>query len=497
MKPGLIIGTVAKPVVAFAVLACSHSLTLAQEWAPPQCGDAGCASEGCDDGEFGCGNRLDLQAIFGEIAGDESIFSSLKNVDVGGITYSAGGELRHRFMNEANRLRPPGGNAEYSLWRFTPHLKVQFNDRVGAFVEGIDASAFQEGDVPYSPLPIDVNRLDFLRYYAEFTLFKDEHSSLKYRYGRQFLKYGSQRLLSPLAWSNTFRNFEGHKLMYQGGDWAVDGFLMSSVNGAAGGSGFGITSADSADNNRTISGVYSTYSGLEHSKLDLYWLYFDEKNPAANRQDGSRHTFGARLGGSKAIKECDKVVGTWAWDMEGAYQFGGDNFTNLNSDVSAGMLTANVGYTFNNLKWKPGIKGFYYWGSGSDQTGGGNDNNTFFTLYPLGHAYWGLIDNFSGQNLQDVGATFSLNPHKKLALSASYHFFTKANDNDQTYNIAGAPLGGIGGNGEIGQELDLLATIPVSKNFNVQTGYFWFFYGDEFAGQDDARQFYVQTTWKF
>ncbi|MEP3478982.1 MAG: alginate export family protein [Fuerstiella sp.] len=488
--------TGAKPFMVLVAMVCASSLTVAQDWMSTECGDAGCGTEGCVGSDSDQSNRIDVEAIFNGLAGDDSVFGSLKNLEAGGITYSVGGELRHRFMNEANRLRPPGGNAEYSLWRFTPHLKVQFSDRVGAFVEGIDASAFQEGDDPYSPLPIDVNRLDFLRYYAEFTLFSDETSSLKYRYGRQFLKYGSQRLLSPLGWSNTFRNFEGHKLMYKSGDWAVDGFLMSSVNGAAGGSGFGITSLDSADNNRQISGVYSTYSGLENSKLDLYWLYFDEGNAAANRQDGHRHTLGARLGGSKPVKECDKVIGTWSWDFEGAYQFGGDNFASTNSDVSAGMLSANVGYTFNNLKWTPSIKGFYYWGSGSDQTGG-NDNNTFFTLYPLGHAYWGLIDNFSGQNLQDVGATFSVKPHKKLSLSASYHFFTKANDNDFTYNIAGAPLGTIGGNGEIGQELDLLATIPVTKNFNIQTGYFWFFYGDEFAARDDARQFYVQTTLKF
>ena len=81
------------------------------------------------------------------------------------------------------------------------------------FVEGIDASAWQEGDAPYARVPIDVNRFDFLRYYGEITLIKEKDSSLNYRYGRQFLKYGGQRLLSPLAWSNTFRNFEGHKLV--------------------------------------------------------------------------------------------------------------------------------------------------------------------------------------------------------------------------------------------------------------------------------------------
>ncbi len=231
------------------------------------------------------GNQsLDLHALFNELAGDESIFDALKNKKIGGMTYSVGGELRHRFMNEVNRLRPPGGNAEYSLWRFTPYMKIQFSDRVGAFVEGIDASEYTEGAVPYTPVPIDVNRMDFLRYYAEFTLMSDKNSSLKYRYGRQFLKYGGQRLLSPQAWSNTFRNFEGHKLIYTGTDWDIDAFRMTSVNGAAGGAGFGPTSLDSADNDRTISGVYTTYKGLEDSTVDFYWLYFDEDNAQVNRQ---------------------------------------------------------------------------------------------------------------------------------------------------------------------------------------------------------------------
>ncbi len=442
---------------------------------------------------------LDLRALFDDVAGDDSIFSGLKNQKAGDLTYSVGGELRHRFMNEDNRLRPAGGNAEYSLWRFTPHMKLQYN-RVGAFVEAIDASAWQEGDAAYSRAPIDVNRLDFLRYYADIKLYDECGTSVTYRYGRQFLKYGGQRLLSPLAWSNTFRNFEGHKLMYASSDWNVDAFMMKSVNAAAGGSGFGASSMDSADEDRWMSGVYSTYSGLENTSVDLYWLYSNEINANAARMDGERHTIGTRLAGKQPIKECGNVVGTWEWDFEAAYQFGNDQFGSAeNRDVNAGMATAVVGYTFNEATWSPGIKGFYYWSSGdSDPTSG--DINTFYTMYPLGHAYWGLIDNFSGQNLQDTGLTFSVKPHKKLSLAASYHLFNKSNSNGNVWNIVGAPISSAA-TSSIGQELDIVATIPVSKNFNVQAGYFWFFYGDAINGgaaaRDDARQFYLQTSWKF
>lgn len=443
--------------------------------------------------------ELDVRELVDSVAGDDSVFTALKNQQSGDFTYSVGGELRHRFMNEDNRLRPPGGNAEYSLWRFTPHLKLQYN-RLGGFIEAIDASAWQEGDSPYTRVGIDVNRLDFLRYYADIKLVEQSETTLNYRYGRQFLKYGGQRLLSPLGWSNTFRNFEGHKLLYKSGDWSADAFMMKSVNAAAGGSGFGVTSLDSADEDRWISGLYTSYSGLQNGTLDLYWIYSNEKNSSAARMDGERHTIGTRFAGSRAIKECDDVVGTWTWDFEGAYQFGNDQFGSaVNRDVSAGMATAVVGYTFNEVTWSPGIRGFYYWSSGdNDPTTG--DINTFYTIYPLGHAYWGLIDNFSGQNLQDAGFTLSLKPHSKLSLAASYHTFHKSQSSGNVWNIVGAPIASAG-TGSIGQELDLVATIPVSKNFNIQAGYFWFFYGDAINGspaaRPDARQFYLQTSWKF
>jgi hypothetical protein len=47
------------------------------------------------------------------------------------------------------------------------------------------------------------------------------------------------------------------------------------------------------------------------------------------------------------------------------------------------------------------------YGSGDDDPTDG-DNNTVSTLYPLGHAYWGIIDNLNGQNLLDYSLQGSL-----------------------------------------------------------------------------------------
>ncbi|APZ91070.1 alginate export family protein [Fuerstiella marisgermanici] len=459
------------------------------------CGDVcgeGCTTSGCVGDTF---NAIDW------LHGERSLFDGINKKDENGWSYSVGAQLRHRYMDESDRLRPGGpGDSTYHLWRFTPNLKVSYGDTFETFVEAIDASAFGY-DAPLSPLGIDENRADLLQAYVDLKIADIEGGgSVKYRYGRQLLKYGSQHLLSPLAWSNTFRNFEGHKVMYSGSDWNVDGFHLNSVNNAAGGIARP-TSFDHADQSRTISGVYSTYKGMENQTLDLYWLWFQEDERVANRMGGDRHTIGARLAGNQAVKECDQVVGTWNWDFEGAWQFGKDDFlTGANQDVNAGFFSAMSGYTFNQATWSPTISGLFYWGSGDSDPADG-EINTFYSLYPLGHAYWGIIDNFSGQNLLDFGITASVKPSEKLTLLAAWHAFRAAKTGDNLYNIAGAPFAMAPGERDLGTEVDLVGTYTFSKNLNTQVGYSWFFYGDAvdrsaFA-RPDASQFYVQTTLSF
>ena len=54
-------------------------------------------------------------------------------------------------------------------------------------------------DAPYSLTVLDINRTDILQMYAELNLGAVFAGNLKYRYGRQCLQYGSQRLLSTLG----------------------------------------------------------------------------------------------------------------------------------------------------------------------------------------------------------------------------------------------------------------------------------------------------------
>ncbi|MBC7967884.1 MAG: hypothetical protein H7Z17_18385, partial [Fuerstia sp.] len=105
----------------------------------PGCGEAGC---GEDVDCLGCNYKvLDLHKLFDSVAGDKPVFPCLKDQKAGGLKYSAGAELRYRYMNEQNRLRPGGpGHSAYDLWRFTPYVQANYNDFIGGYVQAIDAS---------------------------------------------------------------------------------------------------------------------------------------------------------------------------------------------------------------------------------------------------------------------------------------------------------------------------------------------------------------------
>jgi hypothetical protein len=432
---------------------------------------------------------------------DDPWFPGLKSQDLfEGWTYTAGMEVRSRHMDERNRLRPAGETTRdiYHLTRFAPFVELK-HENVTLYVQGIDAASF---DHELPPVVIDVNRADLLQYYADFNLYDFENGSLRLKAGRQFLQYGSQHLVSNLAWGNTYRNFEGLKLYYSSEAWSIDAFVMKPVNGATVPSQLRPYSSDAPDSSQTFSGVYATLKQLPLGSLDLYWLWLYEDNDVPARLDGNRHTVGARYFGTAPLFDGKAVSANW--DAEAAWQ-GGEDVVGAGprESVSAAFMSVLAGVTLNEVPWTPNFAVCAFFGSGDDDPTD-NDNNTFSTLYPLGHAYWGQIDNFNGSNLVDYGPQVTVKPTKRLSLATQYHFFEKDSTRDFVWNVAGASLGNLTtSERRLGQELDFVATMQFNKNLQMQAGYLWFWYDQAVSGnagipqRDDAQQFYLMTTWNF
>src|SRR6187397_1802880 len=90
----------------------------------------------------------------------------------------------------------------------------------------IDASM---GNNPLTTTGIDVNRWDLQNLLVDLKIAERDDKPVYLRVGRQELLYGSQRLVSPLDWANTRRNFEGVTFLYKGTDWNIDAFLTHPI----------------------------------------------------------------------------------------------------------------------------------------------------------------------------------------------------------------------------------------------------------------------------
>ena len=147
-------------------------------------------------------------------------------------TVDIGGQIRERYHHERGMGRVPNASvprfqstdADFVLSRARLYSNWKVCDNLRFYCEGIYADVTDDGG-QYAPRPIDDNFGDLLNCFVDVGL----TDNLKARVGRQELLYGNQRLVSPLDWANTRRTFDGAKLLYQNGDWAVDSFYTQYV----------------------------------------------------------------------------------------------------------------------------------------------------------------------------------------------------------------------------------------------------------------------------
>lgn len=410
------------------------------------------------------------------------------------LEISTGGELRHRFMNENNRLRPgPPVHVRYQLWRWRHYVDAKIsNFRV--YGELLEAESF-DNDAP--DLVIDMNAWDLQNLFFDWMFHEGDLGKHTFRYGREELLFGRQRLVSPLDWGNTRRNFQGYHYLLKGDDFSFDGFAVNPVNTAAGYGDifFNDHGFDQPNYNVWFSGTYYTYTGWKDTVLDLYWLALNTNSQAFPRPQMHRNTFGTRWAHLAPVTDnAGQDVRVWDLEFEGGVQAGAE----LDKSVIAGFATGVIGHTWKKPRSTPRVSGLFYYGSGTVDRAG--SNNTFNVFFPLGHAYWALSDNLSGQNLLDYCLQFDMKPTEKTAFTSAVHWFQLASGQDTAYNVATFPVGKPGNGRDLGSALDLYGYYYFNPNFDIQIGNSWFWYGEYIertVPRGDATQFYVQTSLRY
>jgi hypothetical protein len=385
---------------------------------------------------------------------ERTLVEKLKRIAVTDcVTFSTGGQFWIRFMNERNSRLTQTVNS-YSLCRARAFGDLMIGDRVRVFGEFIWADIFDE---TLPPLPVDINRGDFLNLFVDVKLFECGGNPVFARVGRQELLLGSQRLVSTLDWANVRRTFDGARLMSRGEKWDFDLFYSAFVPANP-------NALDQLDEDRQFGGAWTTYRPQKGHFLDVYYLYYDNSKDVLQqdivRAPASVHTIGTRYAGDR---------NGLLWEYELALQMGEQNGENL----IAGAATAGVGRHFEDAFWKPTLWAYYDYASGDPNPAAG-DVNTFNQLYPFGHYYLGWIDLVGRQNLHDANAHLFFYPQPWLTVWLQYHHFWLNHSRDALYNAGGVayrrdPTGAAGTN--VGDEIDIVLNFHLARNTDILLGY--------------------------
>lgn len=415
-------------------------------------------------------------------AGD--FWDPIKFIPIGDEAYlTIGGQVRERYeyFSDLNFGSGTQDHNGYYLTRLQLSGDLHLNNALRFYVEG--RSAMIDGRSG-GPRGSDADEIDLDQAFVDLKLplFTGEKDSSTIRFGRQYLIYGAQRLISPSDWGNARRTFEGVRIMNKIGDHQLDFILVRPVTVSG-------PRLNNGDGNQTFYGVYDSISLPQvfdksaGTKLEGYFLVLNQQADASRKYDADTYTLGARFASTPR---------PWDFDSEVDYQFG-----NVGSDhFDAFSLAIEAGYTFDTALSPRVSLGLDY------------ATKDFNALFPSGHTYFGYIDAIGRRNIIDlhpglqIGLVKDQQFAKNIGLRIDYHMFWRADSDSAVYNSGGSVLRADNGSDArfIGSEIDLLLTWQIDRHLMWNIGYSHFFPGDfisQTGASDDIDMFYTTLQYMF
>jgi hypothetical protein len=317
---------------------------------------------------------------------------------------SLGGEARYEYVdfNNEDWGRLNIGHNNFFLQRYDLHADVHLGKTFRVFAQL--RSALQDGRIN-GPRGIDEDQLNVQNLFLDVNLYQKEDKKLTIRAGRQELDYGSGRLISVREGPNARLYFTGAKIMYSSARFSIDGFAMMADTVYKG------VFDNKMSKQINLWGAYSKIIFPKAGNLDLYYLGINRKESLFEEgiAPEKRHTIGTRFW---------KYGGGFIYNLEAAYQFGSFGSGNIN----AWTASADLGYSFENIKFKPTINLRNDYISGDQNQGNGN-LQTFNPLYPKG-GYFGFSPQVGPVNLIDIHpyATMDLLPQLKMQVDVVFNW---------------------------------------------------------------------------
>lgn len=393
-----------------------------------------------------------------------------------------GGELRAEYGGKINEdwIKDQGFNYSF-LQRYSIYTDIHMGDRLRFFAQ---LNSGLENGSKYGPAPVDEDQLAVQNLFAEYRILKDTTHQLAIRIGRQEINYGSGRLISVREGTTVRQYFTGAKLMYATPRFTLDAFVLEAdeVN-------FGVFD-NRPSHQANLWGAYSNLNIQKGGNFDFYYLGI--RRDGAEFEEGIekeiRHTLATRYG---------KSGGGFIYNLEAAYQFG--KFGKGNID--AWTMAIELGYTFEQIKFKPSINLRNDYISG-DQKAGDGKLQTFNPLYPKG-GYFGFNPLIGPANLIDLHPYLTLSLTDKLSMQADVVFNWRYAPGDGIYRPGGNfnTAGSISDHRFIGTTYLLSADYKFNNNLSFSCGGQYFrvgnFIKDIVPLWDDSQFFNAQVSYKF
>jgi len=398
------------------------------------------------------------------------------------IYLTLGGELRYEYGGKINEdwIRDQGYNASF-LQRYSVYADLHTGNNLRFFAQ---LNSGLENGSKYGPAPVDEDQLAVQNLFAEVNLLKNDHHTLAFRVGRQEMNYGSGRLISVREGTTVRQYFTGAKAMYTSGRFAVDAFVMEADEVNPG------VFDNRPSHQANLWGAYANLNIAGGGNFDFYYLGSRRDN--AEFEEGSakemRHTVATRYW---------KSGGGFIYNLEAAYQFGEFGEGNINAWTAA----IDIGYTFEQLKFKPSLNLRNDYISGDQKAGDGN-LQTFNPLYPKG-GYFGFNPLIGPSNLIDLHPYLVMTMSEKLSLQADVVLNWRYAKGDGIYRPSGNfnTAGSVSDQRFIGTAYLLSADYRFNSMLSASVGGQYFkvgsFIKDIVNPAADSRFFNIQISYKF
>ncbi|HFE46718.1 MAG TPA: hypothetical protein ENJ18_14680 [Nannocystis exedens] len=355
---------------------------------------------------------------------------------------------------------PAPGDRQHNIYQ---RVRVGLLGAVGPVRAFIQVSDVREWGFETSTVSNQAN-IDLYQGYLEIQSSKGGKKG-GLRVGRQMLQVGSSRLIGARIWNSVGQSFDALRAYGSLGRFSADlGLMMLSR-----------PQVFTAGEQIQTRGSYAAYLQLRADlwpqlAIETLTIGLSERpTPSATTLERDIITSGLRLVG-------DPLRGVH-YDIEAYGQFG----QNLGLRHRAWALVSELAYT-SESKLRPGGYLRYHYASGQGCTGtpdegcGNGESHEFLRLFGLRHAFYGVMDRVALSNLRELELAATMQAHRTVNLSLSYHFFQLDKPTgiwrDGPGRAVGVGWDPTNKSRDLGQEIEFIANIrPFTANVRIQPGY--------------------------